>query len=114
MRHVTNQVIDFDEQAFERLVGLIAQESGLLLEVVNRNISSQQYVCAGHVSNSLMNTSLYRPLTLFLAPISLAFGNAVRRACSSSACQSLQNSGYPKHGQTPNAGFAKRITRQAP
>ncbi|KAK9426783.1 putative Fatty acid synthase beta subunit hexB [Seiridium unicorne] len=40
---------DFNENQFELLVQLIAQETDLLLEVVNFNISGQQYVCAGHI-----------------------------------------------------------------
>lgn len=40
---------DFDQDAFEHLVTLIAKESGTLLEVVNYNVEGQQYVCAGHL-----------------------------------------------------------------
>ncbi|KKK21818.1 hypothetical protein ARAM_004341 [Aspergillus rambellii] len=40
---------DFDEHDFIDLVQLIGQEAGLLLEVVNHNVRSRQYVCAGHV-----------------------------------------------------------------
>jgi hypothetical protein len=40
------------------LVQLIAHETGLLLEVVNHNVRSRQYVCAGHVSASLPVTTL--------------------------------------------------------
>lgn len=41
---------EFDERAFQQLVSIISQETQLLLEVVNHNVRSQQYVCAGHVS----------------------------------------------------------------
>ncbi|KAL8757894.1 MAG: hypothetical protein Q9184_004091 [Pyrenodesmia sp. 2 TL-2023] len=40
---------DFDQDAFEQLVTLIANESGTLLEVVNYNVEGQQYVCVGHL-----------------------------------------------------------------
>jgi fatty acid synthase subunit beta len=40
----------FDERSFQNVVTLINQETKLLLEVVNHNVKSQQYVCAGHVS----------------------------------------------------------------
>lgn len=39
----------FDQTALESLVSIISSESGLLLELVNYNIASQQYVCAGHL-----------------------------------------------------------------
>lgn len=39
----------FNQAALESLVSLISSESGLLLELVNYNIASQQYVCAGHL-----------------------------------------------------------------
>ncbi|KAL2131427.1 hypothetical protein VTI74DRAFT_5117 [Chaetomium olivicolor] len=39
---------EFDETCFQSLVQLITKETNLLLEVVNFNIRSQQYVCAGH------------------------------------------------------------------
>lgn len=42
----------FEETKILKLVELIAKHTGLLLEVVNYNIPSQQYVCAGHVSLS--------------------------------------------------------------
>jgi len=44
------KVLDFDERLLQSVVKLINQETNLLLEVVNRNVYSQQYVCAGHVS----------------------------------------------------------------
>lgn len=55
-------VLDFDERAFQQVVSIISQESKLLLEVVNHNIQSQQYVCAGHVSYPL-GIHLFPPLT---------------------------------------------------
>ena len=42
---------EFDERAFQQLVNVISRETQLLLEVVNHNVRSQQYVCAGHVSD---------------------------------------------------------------
>ncbi|KAK3901809.1 acyl transferase domain-containing protein [Staphylotrichum tortipilum] len=42
---------EFTETHFQSLVDLIADETGLLLEVVNYNICSQQYVCAGHIED---------------------------------------------------------------
>lgn len=39
----------FNQTALESLVSLISSETGLLLELVNYNIASQQYVCAGHL-----------------------------------------------------------------
>lgn len=54
--HVTGlplTLIDFDECSLMGLVQLIARETGLLLEVVNHNVQSRQYVCAGHVSSEL-------------------------------------------------------------
>ncbi|KAK4175382.1 acyl transferase domain-containing protein [Triangularia setosa] len=39
---------DFGEDHLQTLVQVIAEETGLLLETVNYNIRSQQYVCAGH------------------------------------------------------------------
>ncbi|UJO25015.1 Fatty acid synthase beta subunit hexB [Fulvia fulva] len=38
----------FDERAFQCLVELVNEETGLLMEIVNHNVRSQQYVCAGH------------------------------------------------------------------
>ncbi|KAK4669936.1 uncharacterized protein QC763_207300 [Podospora pseudopauciseta] len=38
----------FGEDHLQTLVQVIAEETGLLLETVNYNIRSQQYVCAGH------------------------------------------------------------------
>ncbi|KAL3458178.1 acyl transferase domain-containing protein [Aspergillus heterothallicus] len=40
---------DFGEQNLMDLVRTISQEMGLLLEVVNHNVRSRQYVCAGHI-----------------------------------------------------------------
>lgn len=42
-------ISDFDECNLIELTRLIARETGLLLEVVNHNVQSRQYVCAGHV-----------------------------------------------------------------
>ena len=58
----------FDEKALKNVVEAIAQQSGLLLEIVNYNIESQQYVCAGHVSPFLLllaSFSLLRLIQLF-------------------------------------------------
>nr|AAS90002.1 HexB [Aspergillus flavus] len=38
----------FEEASLECLVHIIQQETGWFVEVVNYNINSQQYVCAGH------------------------------------------------------------------
>ena len=42
----------FDEKALKYVVEAIAHQSGLLLEIVNYNVESQQHVCAGHVSKT--------------------------------------------------------------
>lgn len=39
----------FGEKQLEDVVALIAQESHVLLEIVNYNVEGQQYVCAGHL-----------------------------------------------------------------
>ncbi|KAL2819637.1 acyl transferase domain-containing protein [Aspergillus cavernicola] len=39
----------FGESDLMELVQLIGHETGLLLEVVNHNVRSRQYVCAGHI-----------------------------------------------------------------
>ncbi|KAE8442931.1 hypothetical protein EG329_002535 [Mollisiaceae sp. DMI_Dod_QoI] len=41
----------FDEQALRCLVKMIADESGVLLEIVNFNVDGEQYVCAGSLQN---------------------------------------------------------------
>ncbi|KAL4898957.1 putative sterigmatocystin biosynthesis fatty acid synthase subunit beta [Aspergillus multicolor] len=40
---------DFNEESLKNLVQLIGQETRVLLEVVNYNVESRQYVCAGHI-----------------------------------------------------------------
>ncbi|KAL6237517.1 putative sterigmatocystin biosynthesis fatty acid synthase subunit beta [Aspergillus navahoensis] len=40
---------DFTQDCLIELVRLVSQETGALLEVVNYNVHSRQYVCAGHV-----------------------------------------------------------------
>nr|AAC49199.1 putative fatty acid synthase beta subunit [Aspergillus nidulans] len=40
---------DFTEDRLIELVRLVSQATGVLLEVVNYNVHSRQYVCAGHV-----------------------------------------------------------------
>ncbi|KAL4817011.1 putative sterigmatocystin biosynthesis fatty acid synthase subunit beta [Aspergillus spinulosporus] len=40
---------DFTEDRLIELVRLVGQATGVLLEVVNYNVHSRQYVCAGHV-----------------------------------------------------------------
>jgi fatty acid synthase subunit beta len=47
----------FDEQALQNVVKSIHDETGFLLEVVNYNVESQQYVCAGHVSEKSLSLS---------------------------------------------------------
>lgn len=44
-------MIVFDEKALKHLVGMIASESGVLLEIVNFNVQGEQYVCAGSLQN---------------------------------------------------------------
>ena len=51
--------IGFDEAALKYVVETIAEQSGLLLEIVNYNIEGQQYVCAGHVSFFLSTYSIF-------------------------------------------------------
>lgn len=46
---LTDNIAGFNEQALHVVVRIIHEETGLLLEVVNYNVESQQYVCAGHV-----------------------------------------------------------------
>ncbi|GAP92987.1 putative sterigmatocystin biosynthesis fatty acid synthase subunit beta [Rosellinia necatrix] len=41
----------FNEEALRRVVDLISEQSGELLEIVNFNLQDEQYVCAGHVRN---------------------------------------------------------------
>ncbi|PYH93829.1 putative fatty acid synthase subunit beta [Aspergillus ellipticus CBS 707.79] len=40
-----------NETAIRRITAMIAKESGQLLEIVNLNVSGEQYVCAGHLRN---------------------------------------------------------------
>ncbi|KAL4865130.1 hypothetical protein BDV12DRAFT_200413 [Aspergillus spectabilis] len=40
---------DFSEGDLVDLVQAVSKETGLLLEIVNHNIQSRQYVCAGHI-----------------------------------------------------------------
>ncbi|KAL4988001.1 putative sterigmatocystin biosynthesis fatty acid synthase subunit beta [Aspergillus falconensis] len=40
---------DFTQDCLIELVRLVGQQTGVLLEVVNYNVHSRQYVCAGHV-----------------------------------------------------------------
>lgn len=43
-----NGAVGFDEASLQSVVKLISEETKLLLEIVNYNVRSQQYVCAGH------------------------------------------------------------------
>ncbi|KAL6717773.1 beta subunit of fatty acid synthetase [Lecanora helva] len=56
--------IGFDETALKHVVNTIAQESGLLLEIVNYNIEGQQYVCAGHLTTLHILSTLLSQLPL--------------------------------------------------
>ncbi|KAK4234872.1 acyl transferase domain-containing protein [Achaetomium macrosporum] len=54
---------EFGETQLQTLVQLIAEETGLLLEVVNYNILGQQYVCAGHYRSLWLLSQLSNALS---------------------------------------------------
>ena len=47
---LTTLTAGLDEPKLQHIIAYIAERTDLLLELVNYNIVSQQYVCAGHVS----------------------------------------------------------------
>ncbi|KAI1329106.1 enoyl reductase domain of FAS1 [Xylariaceae sp. FL0255] len=62
----------FDDNALRSLVKYIARESGELLEIVNFNVSGEQYVCAGHVRNlSCLTDILNAVATKKIAPAAI-------------------------------------------
>jgi len=53
----------FRLEDFETIVGIISEETQLLLEVVNYNIEAQQYVCAGHLHALWLMTQVFNDLS---------------------------------------------------
>ncbi|RAL03098.1 putative fatty acid synthase subunit beta [Aspergillus ibericus CBS 121593] len=50
------------EMAIRRITTMIAQQSNRLLEIVNLNVSGEQYVCAGHLRNIYTLTEVLNEL----------------------------------------------------
>ncbi|KAL4944998.1 hypothetical protein BDV06DRAFT_219807 [Aspergillus oleicola] len=82
----------FDESALLRLVELISQQLSLLLEVVNHNIQSRQYVCAGHIRSLWVLGRVCDDLASKEEPSDAeAMTKSIRQHVSASALISNQN-----------------------
>ncbi|KAL4789031.1 acyl transferase domain-containing protein [Aspergillus venezuelensis] len=82
----------FDENALMCLVRLISQQMSLLLEIVNHNVQSRQYVCAGHIRSLWVLGRVCDDLGSMKTPTDAeAMAECVRQRVAESSLVSNQN-----------------------
>ncbi|KAK0647828.1 Fatty acid synthase subunit beta [Lasiodiplodia hormozganensis] len=80
----------FNEEMLKEVVGMIAETSGSLLEIVNLNVEGEQYVCAGKLENLHALTTILTHLSRAKDSSSLLTTPSSRPALQSLITQHVQ------------------------